>query len=337
MWQNFPLLPEAASDVARQVDALTLGWLAISVFFSLLIAVVILVFFVHYRRRRHGETGSLDEPRTLPLELTWSIIPLIIALAMFAWGVQVFFTTSRPPADAQEYWVTGKQWMWKIQHPEGVREINTLHVPVGQAVKLTMTSEDVIHSFFIPAFRVKADVLPGRYTTVWFKADRTGTFHLFCAEYCGAEHSLMGGSVVVLEQEEYERWLATGEAGPTMQVSGAQLFEQLACPTCHLQPGDGPTGVIPRAPALEGLFGNQVALASGRTVMADETYIRESIINPQAKVVAGWQPIMPTFKGQVTEEQLNALVAYVKSLSVDETPAGDESAAGEPARGGLTR
>ena len=215
-----------------------------------------------------------------------------------------------------------------------MREINTLHVPVGQTVKLTMTSEDVIHSFFIPAFRVKADVLPGRYTTVWFQADKAGTYHLFCAEYCGAEHSVMGGSVIVLEPEEYERWLTTGQTGPTMQASGAELFQQLACPTCHLQ-GDVPTGVAPRAPALEGVFGSQVALASGRAIIADETYIRESIINPQAKIVAGWQPIMPTFKGQVTEEQLNALVAYVKSLGVEaEAAAGEQTPATGPAAGG---
>lgn len=334
MWANFPLFPESASSVAPEVDFLTLGWLAVSIFFATLIAVLILYFFVRYRRRRDDETGATGEPRTLPLELTWSVIPLIIALFMFGWGVKVFFTTSRPPADAVEYWVTGKQWMWKIQHPEGVREINTLHVPVGQPVKLTMTSEDVIHSFYIPAFRVKADVLPGRYTTVWFKPTKTGRYHLFCAEYCGAEHSVMGGSVVVLEPEEYERWLETGQTGPTMLASGEELFQQLACNTCHLQ-GDAPAGVAPRAPSLNGVFGSQVALTGGRTVTADETYIRESIVNPQAKVVAGWQPIMPTFKGQVNEEQLNALVAYVKALGTEgEESAADQAGVGNAATGG---
>lgn len=325
---NFPLFPEAASTIAGEIDALTLAWIAISAFFSLLIAVLILYFFVHFRRRAVGETGSTADIKTLPLELTWSIIPLIIALVMFAWGVKVFFHTARAPADAVEYWVTGKQWMWKIQHPEGVREINTLHVPLGQTVRLTMTSEDVIHSFFVPAFRVKADVLPGRYTTVWFTPTRTGTFHLFCAEYCGAEHSMMGGKVVVLEAEEYERWLETGQAGPTMRASGAELFQQLACDTCHLQGEGEAAGRVPRAPSLEGIYGREIVLASGRSVIADETYIRESIINPQAKVVAGWQPIMPTFKGQVTEEQVNALVAYIKSLGAEgDVPAGGEEVA----------
>jgi cytochrome c oxidase subunit 2 len=325
MWPDFPLFPEAASEVARQVDALYLTWVAISVFFSGLIFLVIVFFFIHFRRRRQGEVGDTREVRTLPLELTWSLIPLAIALVMFAWGVKVFFVAVRPPADAVEYWVTGKQWMWKVQHPTGVREINTLHLPVGQAVKLTMTSEDVIHDFYVPAFRVKADVLPGRYTTVWFRPDSPGTYHLFCAEYCGAEHSLMRGSIVVLPPEEYERWLATGRVGPTMQASGAELFDQLACATCH-RVGTAPGGLPPRAPSLEGLFGSQVALVSGRTVIADETYIRESILDPHARVVAGWQPIMPTFKGQITEEQLNALVFYVKSLGETGT-AGEGTAA----------
>lgn len=328
---NFPLFPEEASTIAGQVDALTLAWLGVSAFFSLLIAGLILYFFVHYRRRHVGEVGSTKDVNTLPLELLWSVIPLLIALSMFAWGAKVFFVAFRPPADAVEYWVTGRQWMWKIQHPEGVREINTLHVPVGQPVKLTMTSEDVIHSFYLPSFRVKSDVLPGRYTTVWFTPTKVGTYHLFCAEYCGAEHSLMKGSVIVLEPEEYERWLETGKTGPTMQASGAELFQQLACVTCHLGP-DAPADRAPRAPSLEGLFGKQVALVGGRAVIADETYIRESIISPQAKVVAGWQPIMPTFKGQVTEEQVNALVAYIKTLGKE----GEAADAAAPAAGTAT-
>ena len=315
MWPDLPLFPEAASEAARQVDAIYLAWVAISTFFTLLIFALIAFFFIHYRRKKQGEIGDIAEVRTLPLELTWSLIPLAITLAMAFWGMKVFFDAWRAPADAVEYWVTGKQWMWKVQHPSGVREINTLHVPVGQAVKLVMTSEDVIHDFFLPALRVKMDVIPGRYTSIWFRPDRPGTYHLFCAEYCGTEHSLMRGEIVVLPAEEYERWLATGQVGPSMQASGAELFQQLACDTCH-RTGDAAAaaGLPPRAPALEGLFGAQVALQSGRTVIADETYIRESILDPHARIVAGWQPIMPTFKGQISEEQLNALVLYVKSL-----------------------
>jgi cytochrome c oxidase subunit II len=331
MWPDLPLFPEAASELARQVDALYLTWVAISAFFSLLIFALIAFFFIHYRRRQQGEIGDTAEVRTLPLELTWSLIPLVIVLVMAFWGMKVFFVAWRAPADAVEYWVTGKQWMWKVQHPSGVREINELHVPVGQAVKLVMTSEDVIHDFFIPALRVKADVLPGRYTSIWFRADRPGTYHLFCAEYCGAEHSLMRGSVVVLAPEQYERWLTTGDVGPSMQASGAELFTQLACDTCH-RTGDAAAaqGLPPRAPALEGLFGTQVALQNGRTVIADETYIRESILDPHAKIVAGWQPIMPTFKGQITEEQLNALVLYIRTL-------GGAGGAGSTADGGGER
>ncbi|HEX2251799.1 MAG TPA: cytochrome c oxidase subunit II [Thermoanaerobaculia bacterium] len=341
MWPDFPLFPDAASSLARDIDLLFFAWLAVSLFFTVLIAVVIVVFFIHFRRRYQGQIGDTREPRTLPLEVTWSVIPLIIALTLFTWGAIVFFDIRTPPADAVEYWVTGKQWMWKVQHPSGVREINTLHVPVGQTVKLTMTSEDVIHDFYIPAFRVKQDVLPGRYTSLWFQPTRVGTYHLFCAEYCGAEHSLMGGSIVVLTPEDYERWLATGTAGPSMQASGAELFGQLACDTCHRVEGAwAPDAGMPaRAPALEGLFGQQVALASGRTVVADENYIRESILNPQAKIVAGWQPIMPTFKGQITEEQLNALVAYVREMGgsgaaaagpeVGEPPRAEQSRRGE--------
>ena len=339
MWPDFPLVPEAASSVAREVDLLTLAWIAISAFFTVLIAVLILVFFIHFRRRRAGEIGSTADVRTLSLELTWSLIPLVIALGMFGWGVKVFFLVTEAPPDAVEYWVTGKQWMWKVQHPSGVREINTLHVPVGQAVKMTMTSEDVIHSFYVPAFRVKRDVLPGRYSSVWFRPTRTGRYHLFCAEYCGTEHSLMGGWVEVLSPGDYERWLATGTTGPTMLASGAELFRRLACDTCHL-PGADPGTAPARAPSLDGLFGAQVALAGGRTVLADETYIRESIVNPQAKVVAGWQPIMPTFRGQVTEEQLAALVAYVKGLggATPASAAGEGGAeAGEPPRAEETR
>ena len=194
---SLPLYPESASTVAPQVDALFWTWVAISAFFSLLIAVAIFVFFIRYQRTKRGEIGSTEHP-SMTLEVVWSVIPLVIVLAMFGWGTKVFFEQSRPPADAAEYFGTGKQWMWKFQHPTGKREINNLHVPVGRPIKLTLISEDVIHSFFVPAFRVKMDVLPGRYTTAWFEATKPGVYHLFCAEYCGTEHSMMRGSVTVM-------------------------------------------------------------------------------------------------------------------------------------------
>lgn len=302
------LFPESASSLSGDVDLLFFGWVAISAFFSLLIAAAVLYFFVRFRRRSADETG-IPERASYPLEITWSVIPLVITLVMFAWGTKVFFSISRPPADAIEFFVTGKQWMWKIQHPEGVREINDLHVPVGVPIKMTMTSEDVIHSFFLPAFRVKADVLPGRYTTVWFQATKTGSYHLFCAEYCGAEHSLMGGTVYVLEQDAYEEWLAGGSEVKSPVEAGGELFVSRACNTCH-DAGSGSRG-----PMLTGLFGREVQLASGRTVTADADYLRRSILDPAAELVAGYRNLMPPFQGQLTEEQVTQLIAYIKSLS----------------------
>jgi cytochrome c oxidase subunit 2 len=239
----------------------------------------------------------------------------------------VFFFAFTPPPDALEITSVGKQWMWKFQHPDGHREINTLHIPVGQPIKLTIQSEDVIHSVFIPAFRVKQDAVPGRFTEVSFQATKPGVYHLFCTEYCGGEHSKMIGSVIALEPEQYEAWLAGGPAGKSMVASGAELFQSLACYTCHRLSGDNLAGgVLARAPRLEGLYGNQVRLIDGRTLVADDNYLRESILNPAAKVVAGWQPIMPTYQGQVTEEQLAQLISYVRSLGGQE--------AGSPEAGG---
>ena len=307
-----PLLPDQASDVARQVDHLMIFALSGLVVFSTLIAVLVLVFMVKYRRRPGNEIGVdvyETNPKSHVLELVWSAIPLGLLLVLFGWGTKVFFEQNRPPAGAAQYWVTGRQWMWKIQHPNGRREINELHVPVGQAVQLRMISEDVIHDFFVPAFRIHVDVLPSRYTTYWFKANRTGEFHLFCGQYCGVEHSKMVGRVVVMEPRAYEAWLAGETPGGAAAVaSGDQLFVSKSCNTCH-RPDSAA-----RAPILNGLFGTHVLLADGTKVVATEDYIRESILNPAAKIVQGYQPVMPTFKGQVTEEELIQLVNYVKTL-----------------------
>jgi len=306
----FPLYTESATSVATEVDALFTVWAVISIFFSLLIAAFILYFAVRYRRRHVDQVGE-REKEALWLEITWSVIPLFIMLAMFAWGTRVFVKAYRAPKGALEYSSIGRQWMWKFQHPQGQREINTLHVPKGVAIKLNLNSEDVIHSFYVPAFRIKQDAVPGKDTSLWFKADKTGTFHLFCAEYCGAEHSRMIGSVIVMEPAEYQAWLVNGPpAGKTPVVAGKELFQTLACATCHRNGG----GRIQRGPALEGLFGHPVRLADGSSLVADESYVRESILNPQAKLVAGWQPVMPTFQGQISEEQLSQLLVYVKSL-----------------------
>lgn len=306
MFENFPLWPTRASTVAGEVDALYIFLVALSAVVSVAIFTMILFFATRYRRQR-GVNAEQIEGSTI-LEITWSVFPLCVFMVIFVWGAVIYFHERTPPRDATEVYVVAKQWMWKLQHEEGVREINELHVPVGRDVKLIMTSQDVIHSFFVPAFRLKQDVLPGRYTTLWFRATRPGTYHLFCAEYCGTQHSGMIGQVIVMEPAQYQAWLSGGPATGSLASTGESLFQQLACSTCHRVDTQG------RGPSLAGVFGSKVLLEDGRTVVADEDYIRESILAPGAKVVSGFKPIMPVFQGLVSEEQLNALVAYVKSL-----------------------
>jgi cytochrome c oxidase subunit 2 len=307
MFTNFPFFPQQASEQAAQVDALYFFLVAVSAFFTVLVAALVIVFAVKFHRKHDTEVGEAIHG-SLALELLWTIIPLGITMVMFVWGAQVFFHMTRAPKGAMEIFVVGKQWMWKAEHTGGAREINELHVPVGQPVKLIMGSEDVIHSFFIPDFRVKADVVPGRLNTLWFTATKPGKYHIFCTQYCGTKHSAMIGWVTVLEPAEYQAWLGGGTSGGSMADNGAKLFQDLACSTCHLDNGQG------RAPSLKGVYGKPVQLQNGQTVTVDESYIRESVLNPQAKVVAGFQPIMPTFQGLVTEEQLLQLIAYIKSL-----------------------
>jgi cytochrome c oxidase subunit II len=306
MFDNFPLWPSRASTAAGNVDALFIFLLIVSGLMSLLIFTALIYFAARYRHRK-GVLAEQIEGST-PLELTWSIIPLGVFMVIFAWGAVVYFKSRTPPRDSTEVYVVAKQWMWKLEHAEGQREINELHVPVGRDVKLIMTSQDVIHSFFVPAFRMKQDVLPGRYTVAWFRATKAGTYHLFCAEYCGTQHSGMIGSIVVQEPAQYEAWMSGGSTGP-LSATGEKIFAELGCVTCHRTDTQG------RGPNLQGVFGKPVLLEDGRTVTADENYIRESILDPGAKVVNGFKPVMPTFQGLVSEEQLNALVAYVKSLA----------------------
>ena len=305
---RFALFPEQASTIAPQTDALLYFLLGLSLFFGLLIAGLIVVFMVRYRRR--PEVDYVPETHgSLLLEGLWTGIPFAIAMALFFWGASLFATIRHPPDDAIRIDVVGKQWMWKLQHLEGRREINELHVPVGRPVVLTMTSEDVIHSFFVPAFRVKQDVVPGRYTTVWFEATKAGEYHLFCSQYCGTLHSGMIGRIVAMEPAEFEAWLGGGgQANVPLEVAGEALFRANGCDTCHRPDGTG------QGPSLVGLYGKHVTLASGATVVADEGYIRESIVLPQAKIVAGYQPVMPTFQGLLSEEDVMKLIAYVKSL-----------------------
>jgi cytochrome c oxidase subunit 2 len=322
MFTNFPLFPQQASVQAAQVDGIYFFMLAVTAFFSLLIAGLVVLFAIKFRRRDEDEVGVAIHG-SLALELLWTIIPFLICMVMFAWGAKVFFQLYRAPAGAMEVYVVGKQWMWKVQHMDGHREINELHVPIGRPVKLIMGSEDVLHSYFIPAFRVKADVIPGRYNMLWFIASKPGRYHLFCAEYCGTNHSGMIGSIIAMEPTEFQAWLAGGTPSDTPAEAGAKLFQSQGCIVCH-----SPGARIP-APMLTNVFGNPVTLQGGSTVIADEAYLRESIVNPQAKVVDGFQPLMPTFQGLASEEQLLQLIAYIKSLS---TAGGAPGGAQAPAK-----
>ena len=321
MFDNFPLWPDRASTAAGNVDALFVFLIIVSGLMTALIFAAIIYFAARYRRRR-GVFAEQIEGST-PLEITWSIIPLFVFMVIFAWGAVVYFKSRTPPRDSTEVYVVAKQWMWKLEHAEGQREINELHVPVGRDVKLIMTSQDVIHSFYIPAFRMKQEVLPGRYTVAWFRATKPGTYHLFCAEYCGTQHSGMIGSIVVQEPAQYEAWMSGGTTGP-LSATGEKIFAELGCVTCHRTDTQG------RGPNLQGVFGKPVQLEDGRTLTADENYIRESILDPGAKVVKGFKPVMPTFQGLVSEEQLNALVAFVKSQS-QPGPAGAQTAGAKTA------
>jgi cytochrome c oxidase subunit 2 len=311
MFQNLPLFPEQASTMAPRVDALLYFLVAVSVFFSSLIFILIVVFAVKFRRRSDAEKAPPIEG-SLPLEIFWSAVPLGITMVMFVWGALVYFDMFTPPRDALEINLVGRQWMWKAQHADGQSEINELHVPVGRPVRLTMTSEDVIHSYFVPAFRVKMDVLPGRYTTIWFHSTKAGEYRLFCAEFCGTLHSGMIGRVVVMEPADFQRWLGEGATGKSTAEAGAELFQRLGCSICHRASDTG------QGPALAGLFGKSVKLEGGGSAIADEGYIRESILEPRAKVVAGFPPVMPTFKGLISEDGIMQIVAYLKSLANEE-------------------
>jgi cytochrome c oxidase subunit 2 len=314
IWSRF--LPEQASTMASRVDAFWYFLVGLSVFFIVLIGGLELYFALKYRRKSPDEI-PLPVRSAVRLEMVWIVIPFLLSMVIFAWGASIFFSMTRSPEDPLDIYVTGKQWMWRIQHMEGRREINELHIPVGRKVRLTMTSEDVIHGFFVPAFRVKFDVLPGRYTSMWFEATKPGRYHLFCTEYCGTDHSRMVGWVHAMEPADFQAWLSGAPSEGTLASSGERLFEQLACHTCHREDAKG------RGPVLDDLFGGPVALADGTTVVADEAYIRESILNPQAKIVAGYEaPVrMPTFQGQVDEEQLLQLIEYIKSLGTIEPAA----------------
>jgi cytochrome c oxidase subunit 2 len=310
---QLPLWPEAASAVATDVDHLYIYLTLVSAVMSVLIFGTIFVFALKYRRR--GDEVPEAMHGSWKLEVTWSVIPFLVMLTFFWWGAKIYFLNATPPPDAIDVYAVGKQWMWKLQYPGGQREINELHVPIGRPVKITLASEDVIHSFFIPALRVKHDVVPGHYDIMWFNATKPGRYHLFCAEYCGTEHSGMVGWVTVMQPADYENWLNGGGPVGSMAQQGERLFEQLGCSTCHLLDRQG------RSPSMRGLYGSRVQLSDGKTVLADAPYIRESILNPNAKIVTGYHPnVMPSFQGQISEEGILQLIVYIKSLAAPSTP-----------------
>ena len=302
---RFHLLLPSASSLSPRMDALwwtmvfLCGAVAIGVF------AVMWVFCIRYRRGR--QIDRTLSRGTTPIELTWTLVPLVIFLGVFGWSLFLYAREKNPPADAQTIYVVAKQWMWKVQHPNGIREINQLHVPLDVPVRLTMTSQDVIHSFYVPAFRVKQDVLPGRYTQLWFEATQLGTFPLFCTQYCGLDHSRMGGKVTVMRPQDYAHWLRGNGGDATLAARGAALFRSLGCSGCH-----GANASV-HAPDLAGIYGRTVHLSGGSSVLADDVYIRDSILLPQKQIVAGYAPIMPSFQGQVSEDDLLELIAYLKS------------------------
>jgi cytochrome c oxidase subunit 2 len=325
MLSGIPLFPEQASTMAPVVDNLYFFILAVTGFFALLVVVLNIYFAIKYR----DDTGlKVGAPITgsIPLEIGWSLVPFFVAMAIFVWATVVFFQLVRPPDQTLEVYATGKRWMWRFQHVDGQREINQLHVPVGRAIKVTFTSEDVLHDLYMPVFRVKADAIPGRYSSIWFKPTKVGDYHIFCAEYCGTNHSAMVGQVHVMEPDAYQAWLSGGGLTGSLSARGEQLFQQLACSTCHLMDGTG------RGPSLAGVFGSQVKLEGGAVVKADESYIRESIMTPQMKIVQRYGPIMPTFQGLVSEDNLASLIEYVKTLPSGRA-AGTQQANAAPASG----
>jgi cytochrome c oxidase subunit 2 len=303
---NFALFPPEASKVAPQMDALYFFMVLVSLIGLTIVILLISTFSVLYRKRRHPVAVQI-EGSTL-LEATWTIIPLGLFLIMFVWGSIIYFRIYTPPANAMNIYVIGKQWMWKAEHPGGQHEINSLHIPTGQKIQLTLISQDVFHSFSIPAFRVKREAIPGRYTSVWFEPTTPGTYHLFCTQYCGTNHSAMIGDIVVLTPDNYKAWLASSTSGMYLAQNGERLFATLSCNACHNGRPDS------RGPSLADVFGSRLPMANGATATADEAFLRQAILNPSEHVMQGYAPIMPTYQGQISEDGVIALVEYIKNL-----------------------
>ncbi len=305
--RGVPIWPATADAYAHRVDFLFGGLLIVALLTAGLVVFLLILFAARYRAGSSIE--RVDPPtKTWRWEVSWTTASLIIFVLLSIWGARLYLRLYTPPADAEQIFIVGKQWMWKAEHPGGQREINELHVPAGRDIRLILASQDVIHSFFVPALRIKQDVVPGRYETMWFRADKPGRYHLFCSEYCGTDHAHMGGWLTVMNQRDFAAWLRSQGGGATLAQQGEALFRRYGCSGCH-EPG----GTV-RAPRLEGLFGSPVPLSDGSVVIADNRYIRDSILDPKAQVAAGYDPVMPTFAGQVNEDDLAKLVAYIQSI-----------------------
>ncbi len=305
-------LPEAASTVAGEVDALFYFIFYASLFFFVLVTSAMVYFAIRYRKRgKRVLTSSISH--NTALEVTWTVIPTILVFVIFIWGFKDFLNLHVVPRGATEIKVTGQKWFWSFDYPEGLSVVNELTVPVNKPIKLLMASKDVIHSFYVPSFRVKMDVVPNRYSIIWFEATQTGEYNLFCTEFCGKGHSEMIGKVNVVTEEEYENWLlenADPSEGLTMEEFGAKLYKSKACVTCHTIDGTASQG-----PSLLGIYGKNEQLTDGSSVLVDENYLRESFLNPAAKIVKGYQPVMPPYQGLLNDKEVDALIAYIKSLS----------------------
>jgi cytochrome c oxidase subunit 2 len=308
---GFPLLPASASDAAGRLDALALAVLLLTGAVALGVMVLVAWFSIRYRAAARVDRSHPPSSNRV-LEVTWIVVPLLLFLGVYAWGAIDYARLYGPPADATPVYVVAKQWMWKAQHQSGRREVGELHLPLGQPVRMVMTSQDVIHSFFVPAFRIKQDVVPGRYTSIWFTPTVPGEYRLFCAEFCGTDHAMMGGRIVVLPPAEFARWLQQGPNEPGMAARGFELFRRHGCSGCHA------AGSTVHAPELAGLLGRRVHLQDGREITADAAYVRDSILVPSKDVVAGYAPIMPSFAGQLTEEDLLAIIEYIKESGHDQ-------------------
>jgi cytochrome c oxidase subunit 2 len=327
------LFPREASTIAPYMDELYFFLLAITVVGLLLVGAILFTFSIRYRKSVHPVATQI-EGSTL-LEATWTIIPLAIFLVCFVWGALLYFRIYNPPVNSMNIYIVGKQWMWKAEHPGGQHEINALHVPTGQPIQLTMISQDVFHSFSIPDFRIKREVIPGRYSTVWFEATTPGTYHLFCTQYCGTNHSAMIGEVTVLTPADYKKWTEESTSGMSLAQNGERLFASMGCNACHSG------NAAARGPNLAGVYGSKLALTNGSQVLVNEAYLRDAILNPSQHITAGYAPIMPTYQGQLSEDGLIDLVEYLKTLNtnfrVQQTLVTSQSEQAAPAASGMVK